>query len=305
MLLYELKPNGTAVYYVYLNGKQIAKVEGSKKYFYHTDHLGSTRAITDEQGKVTGRFEYQPYGLEENTVAGDDTLTFTGKIQDAPTGLMYFNARYYDPTLGRFITEDPAKDRGNWYIYCGNGPLKYIDPTGESYILVILPQDRSQKGILILLSQASKDKAKINLAFDVLGKGDGQDRTKRNADTPLGIYEFTGFLSGGKVRSYGPGQRVGMAPVGGEALDIENAGTREVSTIRIHGGDLTAKNDLRPTYGCIRATNEHMEILINELKYLDSIGDELEYIYVIQGVEEAITETRGALQTQNVFLEPK
>jgi RHS repeat-associated protein len=122
------------VYYIYLNGKQIAKVEGGQKSFYHTDHLGSTRAITDDLGKVTGRFEYQPFGLEENTVAGDDTLTFTGKMQDAPTGLMYFNARYYDPTLGRFITEDPAKQGTNWYIYCYNSPLRYVDFNGKTAV---------------------------------------------------------------------------------------------------------------------------------------------------------------------------
>jgi hypothetical protein len=45
MLLYELKPSGTVVYYIYLNEKQIDKVEGGQKSFYHTDHLGSTRAI--------------------------------------------------------------------------------------------------------------------------------------------------------------------------------------------------------------------------------------------------------------------
>jgi RHS repeat-associated protein len=45
-------------------------------------------------------------------------------------GEYYSNARWYDPTLGRFITEDPAKDGLNWYAYCFNNPLRYIDPTG-------------------------------------------------------------------------------------------------------------------------------------------------------------------------------
>ena len=38
-------------------------------------------------------------------------------------GGYYFNARYYDPSMGRFITEDPARDGINWYVYCGNNPL--------------------------------------------------------------------------------------------------------------------------------------------------------------------------------------
>ena len=45
-------------------------------------------------------------------------------------GQYYFNARWYDPTLGRFITEDPARDGGNWFAYVGNNPMSRVDPTG-------------------------------------------------------------------------------------------------------------------------------------------------------------------------------
>ena len=46
------------------------------------------------------------------------------------TGLYYFNARWYDPKLGKFITEDPARDGINWYVYVLNNPLRFIDPSG-------------------------------------------------------------------------------------------------------------------------------------------------------------------------------
>jgi len=55
---------------------------------------------------------------------------FTGKEWDEQAGLYYYNARWYDPSLGRFITEDPIKDGLNWYTYVRNNPLKYTDPTG-------------------------------------------------------------------------------------------------------------------------------------------------------------------------------
>lgn len=59
-----------------------------------------------------------------------NTGFYTGKEIDPDTGLYYFNARWYDPDLGRFITEDPIKDGTNWHVYCRNNPLKYVDPTG-------------------------------------------------------------------------------------------------------------------------------------------------------------------------------
>ena len=48
------------------------------------------------------------------------------------TNLNYFGARYCDAEIGRFISEDPAKDGLNWYGYCNNNPLKFVDPTGLS-----------------------------------------------------------------------------------------------------------------------------------------------------------------------------
>ncbi|NLW46759.1 MAG: hypothetical protein GXY86_05440 [Firmicutes bacterium] len=56
---------------------------------------------------------------------------FTGKVLDESTGLVYFGARWYDPEVGRFISPDPEEDGENWYAYCGNDPVNYIDPDGR------------------------------------------------------------------------------------------------------------------------------------------------------------------------------
>jgi RHS repeat-associated protein len=55
--------------------------------------------------------------------------SFSGKEYDG-TGLIYFNARYYDPKAGRFLSEDPARDGVSWYGYCEGNPLLLIDPSG-------------------------------------------------------------------------------------------------------------------------------------------------------------------------------
>ena len=61
-----------------------------------------------------------------------NTLFYTGHEFDAATGLYYMRARYYDPTLGGFISRDPIgyDDGANLYAYCGDNPATYADPTG-------------------------------------------------------------------------------------------------------------------------------------------------------------------------------
>ena len=55
---------------------------------------------------------------------------FTGKKYDPGTGLVYFGGRFYDPEIGRFINQDPAKQGLNWYEYCNSNPLRNIDTNG-------------------------------------------------------------------------------------------------------------------------------------------------------------------------------
>ncbi len=116
-----------------------------KIYFYHSDHLGSTSLVTDEQGQVVARAEYRPYGA--TTVAEQlrpevpSAFKFTGQRLDDPTGLYFFHSRYYDPQLGRFIQPDsivqaPTDPQTlNRYSYVRNNPLKYTDPSGHFFFL--------------------------------------------------------------------------------------------------------------------------------------------------------------------------
>ncbi|MBQ4631249.1 MAG: RHS repeat-associated core domain-containing protein, partial [Clostridia bacterium] len=59
----------------------------------------------------------------------------SGEYHDKESGFIYLRARYYDPETGRFISEDPAMDGTNWYVYCSNNPVMFVDPCGlSSYI---------------------------------------------------------------------------------------------------------------------------------------------------------------------------
>ena len=135
-LLYQ-QENTEYIQYVYIQGKHFARVDGSlissqkKTYFYHTDHLGSTVLVTNESGNAVWSSEYTPFGeltMEKGLL--DNAAKFTGKDLDKDTGLYYYNARWYDKDVGRFISEDPAHDGVNWYAYVSNNPLIYVDPTG-------------------------------------------------------------------------------------------------------------------------------------------------------------------------------
>ncbi|WP_405087575.1 RHS repeat-associated core domain-containing protein [Microbispora sp. NBC_01389] len=105
---------------------------------YLTDPLGSVLALGDASGQITASYAYDPYG--NATVSGDpegNALTYTGRENDG-TGLMYYRARYYSPTLQRFISEDPIGVAGgtNLYAYAANSPTNYTDPSGNNPLVV-------------------------------------------------------------------------------------------------------------------------------------------------------------------------
>ncbi len=137
-VIYEQDLDGTYSKYVYIRTTRFVREDGHtdgteavERYYYHTDHLGSTVMITDEAAKVVWDSEYTPFGELNDAYKKDEQMVqFTGKDMDFDTGLYYYNARWYDPNLGRFTTEDPIRDGLNWYIYANNNPLKFVDPTG-------------------------------------------------------------------------------------------------------------------------------------------------------------------------------
>jgi RHS repeat-associated protein len=110
-------------------------MEETLRYFYHTDHLGSTSYITDAVGNAVQHVSYLPFGetFAEQHSAYDSPYQFNGKELDAETGLYYYGARYYDPKTSVFMGVDPlAEKSGTWspYTYCKDNPIRLIDPDG-------------------------------------------------------------------------------------------------------------------------------------------------------------------------------
>jgi RHS repeat-associated protein len=121
------------------------------RFYYHTDHISSVQAITDQDGHVVRRQDYKPFG-EKISISlrshgpgapSDLDRAYQSKELD-PSQLYYFGARHYDPIIGRFLTPDSVvDDPGNGaqhhrYVFSLNNPIRYSDPTGHNVLDVIL-----------------------------------------------------------------------------------------------------------------------------------------------------------------------
>ncbi|WP_139487956.1 RHS repeat domain-containing protein [Brevibacillus dissolubilis] len=155
--------NGQTSKYVYLNGRVIEELDqnntvkarniwgseliyretysnGSKDkggFYLHNSH-GDVTKIVDATGQTLNTYDYDVWGtITAQTENMSNPFTFTGEMYDKETGFYYLRARYYDPSVGRFITEDTYKGQVdnplslNRYTYVHNNPLRFIDPTGH------------------------------------------------------------------------------------------------------------------------------------------------------------------------------
>ena len=102
---------------------------------YHFDSRGSTVALTDANGSVTDHIEYSAYGMVTYRLGTNDTpFLYNGRygVQTDANGLLYMQARYYNPYLCRFINPDPSGFSGglNFYAYADGNPISELDPFG-------------------------------------------------------------------------------------------------------------------------------------------------------------------------------
>jgi len=133
---------------------QVQAADYEEVIYYHNDALGSPIAATDANGDVLWTEEYTPYGsrltyesretdcspspCQPIESLWDEKQWYTGKFEETTLGINYFGARWYEPEIGRFLSQDPAGFSENnifsfnRYAYANNNPYKYVDPDGRS-----------------------------------------------------------------------------------------------------------------------------------------------------------------------------
>jgi RHS repeat-associated protein len=190
-----------------------------------TDALNSTIALTDSTGAITQQYSYDPYGnvTQSDTTSGfTNPYLYTGREADS-TGLYYYRARYYSPTMGRFISEDPLAFGGgqnNFYAYAGGNPISARDPSGKCPWCLV--------GALV--------GAGANIALQLYQNGDNWNQIDIQQ---VGLAAAGGFLTGGigtlaALAELGVAGNIAANAVGGAIV----AGDQQIASNYLQGNCL-------------------------------------------------------------------
>ena len=118
--------------------KPVSISRGGATLYYLFDGLGSVTSLTDVNEDIVASYKYDAFGkILEETGAVENPYKFTGREHDEETGLYFYRARYYDATVGRFLSKDSLMSEmriaGNLYNYVDNNPVNVIDPSGHGW----------------------------------------------------------------------------------------------------------------------------------------------------------------------------
>jgi RHS repeat-associated protein len=111
----------------------LAQLRSGTASYYERDGLGSITSLSDSSGTLASSYTFDSFGkLTASTGTITNPFRYAARELDEETGLYYDRARYYDPSAGRFLSEDPIGFKGglDFYAYVANNPVMFTDPSG-------------------------------------------------------------------------------------------------------------------------------------------------------------------------------
>ena len=244
--LYNIEGGTNKTKYIYAGNNLVATIKTSGistvTNYIHTDHLGSTNAVSNNMGTLLQSIDYYPFGPQRSCggTTCDAKKKYIGQYNDTYTALDYLNARYYDGYRGQFVSQDPAflkigssefeedfniklnhylmnPQSLNSYSYANNNPLTWSDPDGE--ILPIIAA-----GILVAtVGFVIWDSYDVYVAFNDPDSTDGEKALAVGAlslNAIPGVGPVKGVIKGAKVASRG----IKIIKAGEKTRDIIRAG---------------------------------------------------------------------------------
>jgi RHS repeat-associated protein len=148
----------------------LAQLRSGTTSYYEQDGLGSITSLGSPTGTTSNSYTYDAFGnLIASTGSLGNPFQYTARDYDSETGLRYYRSRYYDPTVGRFLSEDPIGFDGgmNFYSYVTNSPVGYVDPGG----LAMTPAQCAEllKDIMRRVEKVAEKSEKYNPIEDGIG----------------------------------------------------------------------------------------------------------------------------------------
>jgi RHS repeat-associated protein len=226
------------------------------------DALSSPVALGDGTGTLQTQYTYEPFGVTTQTgAASTSSFKYTGREDDS-TGLMYYRARYYQPRLQRFISEDPIEFLGgdvNLYGYVGKNPILSIDPLGLSS----LEFDRGSK-TLTLRDRNGFPVTSYPAGNDTINPGGDPNTKGCNRPAPNGTFPLQRPISTAGSLEYGSY----FFPVGARGPKGERLDIARLRGIGVHAGRTGPRSRTR---GCIRVSDDDVRDLCLWYQLLEQI----------------------------------
>ena len=234
-------------------------------HYFHTDHLGTPRLLTNGAGIEVSRHHYYPFGREAypdgvdpSTVLDEPSVKYTGHQHELHEESYYMLGRHYFPYSQRFGSLDPAREGWNPYAYTQNNPIRYVDPDGQ---VIETAWDIANLGIgLVSLGRNLRDGNYGSAALDGLGV------------VLDGLAVATPFVPGGAGTAIKAGRAANNAVDAGRTLSkgklIVEAGEFSASEIRAaeHLAGLGRDVRLRQPVGT-RAGGGTSDLLVDGVRY--------------------------------------